>query len=39
MIWSESNILYAIVGSVGVIATLIIWLRANSITSKYYKNK
>ena len=39
MIWSEANIIYAIVGSVGVIATLIIWLRANSITSKYYNRK
>lgn len=36
---SETSIIYAIIGSVGVLATIIIWLRANSITSKYYNNK
>ena len=37
---SETNIIYAIIGSVGVLSTLVIWLRANTITSKYYsKNK
>ena len=39
MIWSEANIIYAIIGSVGVIATFIIWMRANSITSRYYNKK
>ena len=39
MIWSETNIIYAIIGSVGVLSTVVIWLRANSITSKYYNNK
>ena len=39
MIWSETNIIYAIIGSVGVLSTLVIWLRANSITSKYYNKK
>ena len=39
MTWSETNIIYAIIGSVGVLSTLVIWLRANSITSNYYKRK
>ena len=39
MIWSETNIIYAIVGSVGVLSTLVIWLRANTITSRYYNRK
>ena len=39
MIWSETNIIYAIIGSVGVLSTLVIWMRANAITSRYYKNK
>ena len=36
---TETNIIYAIIGSVGVLATITIWLRANAITSKYYNNK
>ena len=36
---TESNIIYAIIGSVGVLSTLVIWLRANSITSRYYNKK
>ena len=36
---TETNIIYAIIGSVGVLATITIWLRANSITSKYYSKK
>lgn len=39
MIWSETNIIYAIVGVVGILSTVTIWLRANSITSKYYNKK
>ena len=39
MIWNETNIIFAVVGSVGVIATVVVWLRANSITSKYYSKK
>ena len=39
LIPTETNIIYAVIGSVGVLATIIIWLRANSITSKYYNNK
>ena len=36
---TEANIIYAIIGSLGVLSTLVIWLRANSITSKYYNKK
>lgn len=36
MIWSESNIILAIVGMVGLFSTAVIWQRANRITSKYY---
>ena len=36
---SETNIIYAVIGSVGIIATVTIWLRANTITSKYYNKK
>ena len=39
MIWSETNIIYAIIGSVGVLSTVAIWLRANSITKRYYSKK
>ena len=39
MIWSESNIIFAIIGMVGLFSTAIIWQRANRITSKYYNNK
>ena len=39
MIWTESNIIYAIVGMIGIMSTLIIWLRANTITQRYYNNK
>ena len=36
---TETNIIFAIIGSIGVLATIIIWLRANSITSNYYSKK
>jgi len=36
MTWSESNIILAIVGMIGLFSTAIIWQRANRITSKYY---
>ena len=39
MIWTESNIIFAVIGMVGIMSTLIIWLRANSITQRYYNNK
>ena len=37
--WNEANIIYAIIGSVGVLSTVVIWLRANTITRKYYGKK
>ena len=39
MNWSETNIIYAIIGSVGVLSTVVIWLRANTITRNYYNKK
>jgi len=36
VIWSEVNIIFAIVGMVGLFSTAIIWQRANRITSRYY---
>ena len=36
MVFSESTILFGVVGFVGLIATLTVWLRSNHITSKYY---
>ena len=37
MIWSETNIILAIIGMVGLFSTAIIWQRANRITSRYYR--
>ena len=36
---TETNIIYAIIGSVGILSTVTIWLRANTITSNYYNKK
>ena len=36
MNWSETNIILAIIGMVGLFSTAFIWQRANRITSKYY---
>ena len=36
---SESTIILAIVGMVGLFSTAIIWQRSNKITSKYYGGK
>ena len=36
MNWTESTIILAIVGMVGLFASAITWQRANRITSKYY---
>jgi len=38
MIWTESNIIFAIIGMVGLFSTAVIWQRSNRITSKYYNN-
>ena len=39
MIWSESNIILAIVGMVGLFSTATIFQRSNHITSNYYARK
>ena len=36
MNWSESNIILAIIGMVGLFSTALIWQRANRITGNYY---
>ena len=36
MLWSETNIILAIIGMVGLFATAVIYQRANRITSRYY---
>ena len=36
MNWSESSIILAIIGMVGLFATAITWQRANRITGTYY---
>jgi hypothetical protein len=39
MQWSESTIILAIVGMIGLFSTATIYQRANRITSKYYNKK
>ncbi len=39
MIMSESTIILAIIGMIGLFATATIYQRANRITSKYYGRK
>ena len=36
---TETNIIYAIIGSIGILSTVTIWLRANTITKRYYSKK
>jgi hypothetical protein len=36
---TETNIILAVIGMVGLFATATIWQRANRITSRYYANK
>ena len=36
MLWSETNIILAIIGMVGLFSTALIWQRSNRITSLYY---
>lgn len=38
-IWTESTIITAVVGMVGLIATAVIMATANGITSSYYSKK
>ena len=39
MAWSESTIILAIIGMVGLFSSAIIWQRANRITHRYYATK
>ena len=39
MIWSETNIILAIIGMVGLFSSAVIYQRANRITSRYYNKK
>jgi hypothetical protein len=39
MIWSETNIILAIVGMVGLFSTALIWQRSNRITYEYYDKR
>ena len=36
MLWSETNIILAIIGMLGLFSTALIWQRSNRITSTYY---
>jgi len=36
---SESTIILAIVGMIGIFSTAVIYQRSNRITSRYYSNK
>ena len=35
---TESTIILAIIGMVGLFSTAIIWQRSNHVTTRYYKN-
>ena len=37
--WSESNIILAVIGMLGLFSAATVYQRANRITSKYYSNK
>ena len=39
MLWSETNIILAIIGMVGLFATETVYQRSNRITSRYYGRK
>ena len=36
---TETNIILAVIGMIGLVATATIYQRANRITSKYYNNR
>ena len=36
MVWSESTIILAVIGMLGLFSTALIWQRSNRITSRYY---
>lgn len=39
MMWSESSIILAIVGMIGLFSTALIWQRANKLSHNYYKSR
>ena len=39
MNWSESNIILAIIGMIGLFSAATVYQRANRITSRYYGRK
>ena len=39
MMWTESTIILAIIGMVGLFSTAVIYQRSNRITSRYYSKK
>jgi len=39
MIWSESTIILAVLGMLGLFSTALIWQRSNHLTSRYYGTK
>ena len=39
MIWSETNIILAIIGMLGLFSSALVWQRSNRITHRYYSNK
>ena len=39
MIWSETNIILAVIGMIGLFSTAVIYQRSNRITSRYYSKK
>lgn len=39
MIWSESTIILAIIGMIGLFATATVYQRANRISSRYYRRR
>ena len=36
MLWSETNIILAVIGMLGLFTSALVWQRTNRITSTYY---
>jgi len=39
MLWSETNIILAIIGMLGLFTSALVYQRSNRITKRYYSNK
>lgn len=39
MLWSEINIILAIIGMVGLFSTAMVWQVSSNITHKYYESR